>query len=234
MDERTRTLYGDDWYRGAIARIILFRVTEGLVSNATWYEGGYRAQIVAYTLARLAALAATSSDGGRLDYLKIWSSQAAGDVLERQLLIIAETMMMVLRSPPLAGQNISEWAKQQACKRIAMETAVSIDPDFDRFLIGKLDSRAANREERSNQRVTEGLLNVSKVVALGAESWRAIHSFARAKQLISPDDERALEIACAMPRVIPTDRQADRLQAVMLRCQQAGLDMDGSSRGVMT
>jgi hypothetical protein len=39
-DENRRALYGDDWYRSAVARVILFRVTEGLVSNAPWYEGG--------------------------------------------------------------------------------------------------------------------------------------------------------------------------------------------------
>ncbi len=233
-DERTRSLYGDDWYRSAVARIILFRATEGLVSNAPWYEGGYRAQIVAYTLARLAALAEAGSEGGRLDYLKIWASQTAGEMLERQLLTIAETMTNVLRSPPLAGQNVSEWAKQQACKKIAMETAVSTDPDLDKFLIARSDSRAADREERGNQRVTEGLANVSSVVALGAESWRAIQSFARAKRLISAADERALKIACAMPRVIPTDRQAERLQSVKLRCQQAGFDLDGALKEAAT
>jgi len=63
-------------------------------------------------------------------------------VLDRQLLTIAETMTKVLRSPPLAGQNVSEWAKQQACKRIAMETTVLEDTDLDRFLIARSDSRA--------------------------------------------------------------------------------------------
>ena len=114
-DERRRSAYGDDWYRSAVARAILFRATEGLVSRASWYEGGYRAQVVAYahrTPRRPRRGAAPG--GGRLDYLKIWSAQAAGEVLERQLLVTAEVMMRVLRSPPLAGQNISEWAKQQA------------------------------------------------------------------------------------------------------------------------
>jgi hypothetical protein len=74
----------------AVARTILFRTTEALVSKAPWYEGGYRAQIVAYATARLSALATQQSGGGRLDYKKIWVSQAAGDALERHLLSVAE------------------------------------------------------------------------------------------------------------------------------------------------
>lgn len=63
-DESKRSLFGDDWYRAAAARTILFRATEALVSKAEWYESGrgYRAQIVAYAIARLAALAAKKSD----------------------------------------------------------------------------------------------------------------------------------------------------------------------------
>lgn len=223
-DERKRSLYGDDWYRAAVARVILFRAIEGLVSNAHWYEGGYRAQIVAYTAARLATSATTYSGGGRLDYLKIWTAQTVGDVLERQLLSIAEVMTQVLRSPPQAGQNITEWAKQQACSKIALETEVPADPGFDRFLIGKADTRADAREERSNQRVTDALAAVSEILELGAETWRAVRIFARTNKLASPDDDRALDIACGIPRVIPSDRQAERLQIVMQRCQAAGFE----------
>lgn len=221
-DERRRSLYGDEWYKGAVARVMLFRATEGLVSAAPWYEGGYRAQIVAYATARLATLAHSESGGGRLDYARIWSAQSVGDVLERQLLLIAEVMTEVLLSPPMTGQNISEWAKQQACRRAAMETSVPIDGGFEGFLVGKDDTRAADREHRGTQRVTEGLAALTEVVEFGAAGWAEIQSFGRARGLLMPDDERALRIACSMPANIPTDKQAERLRRVLHRCREAG------------
>jgi hypothetical protein len=224
LDERKKVLFSDDWYRGAVARLILFRATEALVSKAPWYEGGYRAQIVAYAVARLSALAHVQSEGGRLDYLKIWATQSVDEVLEAQLLGVAEAMMRVLRSPPQAGQNISEWAKQQACRKIALEAGVSIEPGFDRFLIAKSDSRSAEREQRGNQRVTQGLAAVTEVIAFGAEGWRAVQVFTRGRRLTSPDDDRALAIACAVPRHIPTDSQAERLRTLLQRCQEAGFE----------
>jgi len=225
LDERKRTLYGDDWYRAAIARVVLFRATEALVSKAPWYEGGYRAQIVAYATARLAALAVAQTDGGRLDFLRVWTAQAAGDVLEKQLLLVAEAMMTVLRSPPQAGQNVSEWAKQQACRRAALETDVPVLPGLDRFFIGRTDVRAAERDQREAEQITEGLAAVEEVIALGAEAWRAVRSFARDKKLASFDDGRALDIASAIPRSIPTDSQAKRLLVVLQRCKDAGLEI---------
>jgi hypothetical protein len=221
-EERKRALYGDDWYRGAVARIILFRTTEALVSKAPWYEGGYRAQIVAYATARLSALANTESDGGRLDYIRVWASQSTDELLERQLLKLAEAMMKVLRSPPQAGQNISEWAKQQACRKTALEAEVEIEPGFARWLVGKGESKAAEREERGKQRVTDGLAAVTAVVELGAEAWRRVRAFARERRLISRDDDLALTIACAMPRQIPSDKQAERLHTILQRCTDAG------------
>ncbi|MEC8568030.1 MAG: AIPR family protein, partial [Pseudomonadota bacterium] len=41
------------WFKRLIARIILFRAMEKLVSNADWYQGGYRANIVTFGLAKV-------------------------------------------------------------------------------------------------------------------------------------------------------------------------------------
>jgi hypothetical protein len=225
-DEVKRSLYGDDWYRGAAARTILFRATEALVSKAEWYESGrgYRAQIVAYAIARLAELARRKSDGGRLDYMRVWSAQAAGDVLERQVLEIAEIMKQVLWSPPQAGQNISEWAKQQACRKRALDTDVPVVAGLDAFLIEKADARSDNRKQREDQRVTDGLADVTEVVTLGGPFWQRVRTFARTRRLISPDEDSALAIACACPRKVPADWQASRALAVKRRCEEAGFE----------
>ncbi len=221
-DASKRSKYGDDWYRCAVARIILFRRTESLVSNAPWYEGGYRAQVVAYAIARLAALAKDRSEGGRLDYLKVWTMQRAGEVLERQLLGIAEVMMHVLRSPPLPGQNISEWAKQQACRKQALAAEVTMEADLDIFLVGKQDMKSETREDQSKQRVADGVVAINQVLELGAAFWLRLRGFALAKHLLSEDDEKSLAIACSMPRRLPTDWQASRLLIVRSRCEEAG------------
>lgn len=226
-DETRRDTYGDDWFRCAVARAILFRTAEAVVSRASWYEGGYRAQVVAYATARLAALAAELSEGGRLDYLKVWAAQASGQVLERQLLSIAESMMEVLRSPPLAGQNISEWAKQQACRRQALATPVAAMAGLDAFLTEKAEVRAAHREEREKQRIGDGLQAVSEVVGLGARFWQELQSFALRHRLVASNERPALALACTMPRTMPADWQAAKLLAIRDRCEQAGFGQAG-------
>ena len=222
-DEGNRSAYGDDWYRSAVARTILFRTIEALVSKAPWYEGGYRAQVVAYATARLAALASEKSGGGQLDFLKIWSAQAVGTVLEGQILKIAETMMQVLRSPPAAGQNISEWAKQQACRKTALETKVALEPGVEVFFLAKEDVRALKRGDQEGQRVAGGLQAVSEVLKAGSTFWSQIRDFARPRRLMTADDEAALTVVCKGK--VPQDWQASRLLILRQRCEAAGLNI---------
>jgi hypothetical protein len=63
--------FNELYFRRAIARGILFRATEKLVSAQTWYNGGYRANIVTYTLSMLGEI--TPSAGRRR-----WTISASG------------------------------------------------------------------------------------------------------------------------------------------------------------
>lgn len=222
--EEKKSLYGDDWFKAAVVRIILFRTTERLVSAASWYEGGYRAQIVAYTVARLAVLAHAQSVGGRLDYQKIWQMQTVEGVLENQLLLIAEQMSAIIKKPPKEGQNISEWAKQQACSKAALEAQVPVVDGLDAFLLHAAEARAAERDALAQGRIDEGFRAVREAMSRSAESWESIRDYARGMRLLTPEDDRALFPVLATPPRIPTDRQAERLMSLLERCRESGLE----------
>jgi hypothetical protein len=221
-DENRRLLYGDDWFRSAVARVVLFKSAEGLVSNAPWYDGGYRAQIVAYTLARLAKLARDASNGGTIDWSKIWAAQSVDDVLRQQMLVMAEAMAGVLRSPPQAGQNIGEWAKQQACRKRALEAEVQELAGFRTRLADAEDEKAVRKAARDESRVDRGLEAITEVMKKDAVFWQALESYARQRDLLLPGDERALVPAVNLPKMVPTDRQAERLIGLLSRCEGSG------------
>ena len=42
------------YFREAVTKAIVFRAVERLVSEQPWYQGGYRANVVAYAIAKLA------------------------------------------------------------------------------------------------------------------------------------------------------------------------------------
>lgn len=221
-EESKRAIYGDDWFKMAVARVILFRATEAIVSNAPWYEGGYRAQIVAYTCARLAQLARDQLGSGGVDCIKVWTQQSAGPVLQQQIARISEAMAGVLRNPPLAGQNVSEWAKQQACRKKAIETPVDVVDDFDDWIITSDEHRADKRQQKYTGKIDSGLDALKQVLKRDASYWQSLRGFCRSKRILLPDDEKALVPACQMPSMVPTDRQAVRLLHLVERAEGAG------------
>jgi hypothetical protein len=221
-EESKRAIYGDDWFKSAVARVILFRAAETTISKAAWYEGGYRAQIVAYTCAKLAKLAIDQEGSGGLDYIKVWGQQTAGDVLERQIATISEVMARILQNPPLAGQNISEWAKQQGCRRTAMETAVTVVKGFGDWFLTSDAKRASKREQRATGLIDRGLDSVKQVLSHDSKYWESLRGFCRTKRIMLPDDEKALVPACQIPNMLPTDRQAARLLQLIDRAVEAG------------
>src|SRR3546814_5304959 len=51
--EKSSDAFNEFYFKRAVARGLIFRATERIVSAQPWYNGGYRANIVAYTLAVL-------------------------------------------------------------------------------------------------------------------------------------------------------------------------------------
>ncbi len=221
-DGSRRATYGDDWFKSAVARVILFRTAEASISKAAWYEGGYRAQIVAYTCASLAKLALDQEGSGGLDYIKIWAQQSAGAVLERQIATISEAMARVLQNPPLDGQNVSEWAKQQGCRRTALEAEVPLVKGFDDWILTSDDKRSSTREQRATGLIDRGLDSVMLVLTHDSKFWESLRGFCRTKRILLPDDEKALVPACQIPGMVPTDKQAKRLLQLVDRATNAG------------
>ena len=57
--------FNEAWYREAVAKAIVFKATERLVTDQRWYKGGYRANIVAHALGKMARDVRERGSSGR-------------------------------------------------------------------------------------------------------------------------------------------------------------------------
>jgi hypothetical protein len=55
---------------------MIYRRTEALVPKQDWYDGGYRANIVAYTVAKFSNLIMFGGIGKLLNFRAIWNNQS--------------------------------------------------------------------------------------------------------------------------------------------------------------
>ena len=225
QDEAARDTYGDDWFRSAVARVILFRATEKLVSKAPWYAPGTRAQVVAHSTAKLANMATMASEGGELDYLRVWARQDAGELLVSQIDLIAEQVMAVLLDPPQSGMNVGEWAKQQACRNRVFSIDAPTVGGFESLLLSRTEKLSNKRSERENQRVASGVEALQEVMRLGGDYWVRVRDVARKHGLSSPEDDKALAASSAYPRKLPQEFQALKAMSVLRKIQDAGVNI---------
>ena len=104
LSERGNFLPDENYYQRLIAKAILFRRTEKLIQAQQY--GGYRANIVTYTLAYLSYKTAQ-----RIDLDSIWKTQGLSAALEENIVAISKFVHESITNPP-GGANIGEWCKK--------------------------------------------------------------------------------------------------------------------------
>jgi hypothetical protein len=219
---KSETKYDELWYRRLIAKAIIFRKLETEVPKQPWYEGGYRANIVTYAIAKVFHDAA--DDKQVLDLDAVWKRQSVSEPLERALLLAAAEAHDVITRPPSGVRNMSEWAKQQACWNGLKGRKLDYDEDFDSCLTLVETERSTRRAARATEVMTEGINAQTEAVSLGAGFWNTVMDWGRSERKLTPKDIQILQICTSMPRRLPTDFQAKHAMDLLARLRDQGFE----------
>ncbi len=220
--------FNEFYYRRAIARALIFKETEKLVSMQPWYHGGYRANIVAYAIAALSEIC--RRHGKSLDVQKVWNSQGLSQNLTNAIAVAAKFVNDDIVNPPSGIFNISEWCKKDMCwKRIQeriSELESVLPAEFFRGLLSKEDERIEIKGARKIQKIDDGIKAQAQVFALSSEKWSAILAAGSARRLFSPKELAILEIATQIPGRVPSEKQCLVLLDLLERCRLEGIAPD--------
>ena len=223
--EKSSDGFNELYFRRAIARAILFRSTEKLVSAQPWYNGGYRANIVAYTLSMLGEI--TKRKKASVDYQRVWATQAVDDVLSQALATIAAAVNEDIIRPPQGISNISEWCKKEGCWARLLEQADNIagllTEEFWTGLTSSEDNRHEARTARQIQKIDNGIEAQKQVFDVPSARWSRILKEGTSRRLLSPKEVGILRIAEQMPEKIPTEKQSVVLIEILGKAQQEGI-----------
>lgn len=223
--EKSSDSFNEFYFKRAIARGILFRAVEKLVSAQPWYNGGYRANIVAYTLSMLGEITKRRKAG--VDYQRIWAGQAVDEVLSEALVAIATAVNEDIIRPPQGISNISEWCKREGCWARLLDKADNIAELLPEAFWTGLASAEDNRHEaktaRQTQKIDNGIEVQRQVFEVSPAQWSAILREGSNRRLLTPKEMGILQIAAQMPAKIPTERQSAILLEVLGRLRQEGI-----------
>lgn len=215
--------FHDDYFRSAIGRVILFRALERLVTAQPWYSGGYRANVVAYSMSKLAQMIREEAPADTLDAMSIWAKGAVSSALNAQLVVIARAMHEVITNPPAGVQNVGEWSKRELCWQRAATVEILLSDGLRGELVGKAEHRVADRAAKTQRRADSGIGAQEAIVGLGQAYWSDVRRWGRELGFLSLDDERLLQLAADWVPRVPNDRESKRLLLLKERFELEGM-----------
>lgn len=220
--------FSEEWFRSAVSKLIVFRRTERIVSEAssTWYTGGLRAQTVTYAIAKLVHDVAEQKQS--IDLQRIWDAQELPEVLSEALDRYGRAMHEHLLDPPRGGSNPSEWAKKKACADAAMALELDPGPHLDAILIGRSETKSRERTGRKDQKVVDGITAQVRVMEIGSKGWEKLRGWVSASKMrITPMEDGILEAATRIKLKPLSEAQAVRAVGLLDRAEAEGFAFEG-------
>ncbi|MCH4296331.1 AIPR family protein [Shewanella sp. 3B26] len=223
--EKSSDRFSEFYFKRAVARSLIFRTTERVISSQPWYNGGYRANIVIYTLATLAEIAKNRKQS--VDFLKIWNAQKVDSILVEAIAVISKTVCDDIMRPPSGISNISEWCKKEACwiriQARAEAIGTHLSEDFYSQLVSLDDEQEAVRSARLTQKIDNGIEAQRRVLSVSAEDWGKILQRLTEREEISSKEVGVLKVAMQMPYKVPTEKQSFVLLDILEKGKVEGI-----------
>lgn len=176
LSERGGFMPDQGYYERLIAKTILFRAAEKLIHSQKY--GGYRANIVTYTLSYISYKTAQ-----RIDLERIWREQRLTPILEKEIINVSKFVQRLIVNPPGAA-NIGEWCKKPKCWDVIRDYQYEISDELKKELItydrqDSVISRSANAKGEMNAASDKEMEIIARVVAIPAETWFALSRWAK-------------------------------------------------------
>jgi len=199
--------FNERWFRQAVGKAILFHAVENIVSQQSWYEGGYRANIVTYTIALLSHLVA-SVHRKIFDFEALWKAQSFPPVLVPMVEELSKVAFDVITSPPESSANVTEWCKKPACWKALSSTSARLPKAIDPFLRDLEEEAEMRTEAKKGQNLDNKLARLTYITKRGQEYWARAIEWNGPRNILPPKEKAILQLLATRRGFVPTDLQA--------------------------
>jgi hypothetical protein len=172
--ERGYPIVDEDYFQRLVAKAILFRTAERLVAAKKF--GGFRAQIVAYSLAWL-----SHSSAQRIDLARIWNEQRLADPLSEAITMVSVEANEHIVNPPPNRRNPGEWCKREECWDAFRTKVIRLPKSFSEELVdtGKRVERRNGSGQTPQADDPASASSIERIVQISASTWFQISHWAK-------------------------------------------------------
>lgn len=220
LSEKKPPLPDETYFRHLIARAILFRKAEKIVHAQNY--GGYRANIVTYSLAWL-----SHDTAQKIDLDRIWKLQTLPSELEEAIRLVSKLAYDHLVEGAQGG-NVTEWAKKEKCWEQFRTSSIDVPAGLLRPLLAQRSSSAATGTRTHSP--GDGAAQAeayARVRLVPADEWFAISGWAKETGNLAPW-QRSLAYSLgrlAAQNKAPSTKQSYQGQKILDEVRRLGFRM---------
>jgi len=220
--------FNELYWKNLVAKGLLFERVRTAIAKAEWYQKGYLANYVTYTLAKLAYEVGRQARGRDFNLEKIWASQSVPQAVIDECLAIGIKVLDILTSDARPVQNVTEWAKKPAC----WADVQAVEHPLSTELLAELDDRIVTTNRRRTaaaiQKIDTGISAQVKVYQTQPSQWVAVEEFLRSSRQLSPTDASILDLVTGHKPGVPSEAQSKRLLGLLQKAAERGFRADDS------
>ncbi|WP_331351776.1 AIPR family protein [Cellvibrio sp. UBA7671] len=199
--------FNEEYFKNIVALAILFRKTEALISKQAWYQGGYRANIVTYTLAKLHNMISEQALGKQMDLRAIWDKQSVSSFVLDQIAIIAKHVLVLLTDEDRPKDNVTEWAKMQLCWDHIRDFNIPLSKEMFNSLQDIREVTDELKKASDTQKEDNSIAAQISVVGIPGSEWARMRTWAIENNLLIPKQLDLLKVASHIPLKLPSEKQ---------------------------
>lgn len=163
----------ESYFKRLVSKGILFKECDRLVSRQNF--GGYKANIVTYTVAWLSHITAQ-----RLDLEAVWNNQRLTDATINSLELLSKSVWEHISDPPTNMKNISEWCKKEACwDQLIGKDHPELDLGPELISLEKEIPKEYNNFRINAAPTKDEAEEIEKVKSISADVWFSIATWAK-------------------------------------------------------
>lgn len=220
--DKDNTSFNEDYFKNAVSIALLFRESDKIVRKQDWYRS-YKANIVEYALAKIFYTVDTQYSESAINLKNIWQKQILSAAWIKQIEDASFVMYQYLIRDDRGVENVTEWAKREACWKGAKALPYALLPEFVDELQSREIAENETKDAKKSQRQTDKLNHLVEVVNYGSENWAALLEWNVDHRIMSPSEIHQIQLAKNMDGgLITSDRKCQKVLSILEKCRIEG------------
>lgn len=215
--------FNELYYKNLISLLLMFTFLEKEITKQSWYENGYRANIIVYTISYFNYQAEKQFPDRVLDRTDIWNKQGLSDSLKLELLKIAHLIFETITDPSRPVMNVTEWCKKELCWTQCKKKKYTLSQEVLENFTYRDIVADEKKDSKKTQKIDSGISFQIKVVEKGSTFWKSLSLFAVQNHLLNEKEMSLLSVAVGIDSgKLPTEKQSKVILEILEKAKDEG------------